>query len=97
MRATSDSWIATVPVLEHFSQVADESRYSAVPDDWFIGILDVADSTSASGAGHYKAVNFAGAGTISTVMNALQNARLFVFGGGDAFSCRSPGYLNNRR
>jgi len=53
MRVTSDSWIATVPVLEHFSQVADESRYSVVPDDWFIGISDVVDSTSAIGAGHY--------------------------------------------
>jgi hypothetical protein len=84
MRATSDSWIATVPVLEHFSQVADESRYSAVPDDWFIGMSDVVDSTSAIGAGHYKAVNLAGAGTISAVMNALQNVRLFAFGGDGA-------------
>lgn len=68
-------------MLEHFSQVADESRYSAVPDDWFIGISDVVDSTSAIGAGHYRAVNLAGAGTISAVMNALQNVRLFAFGG----------------
>lgn len=61
--------------------MAVESKYSAVPVDWFIGISDVVDPTSAIGAGQYKAVNLVGAGTIGVVINALQSARLCAVGG----------------
>jgi hypothetical protein len=56
-----------------------------VPDDWHIGVSDVVNSTSAIREGRYKAVNLAGAATISAVANALQgDLRLFVFGGDGA-------------
>lgn len=72
----------TVPVLGKFSLVADASRYAALPGDWVIGVSDVVDSTGAIQAGHYKAVNLAGAGTISAVSNALEgDLALFAFGG----------------
>ena len=29
-----EAWIANVPVLERFAQVADASRYAALPDEW---------------------------------------------------------------
>ncbi len=81
----SKTWLETVPVLDHFAQVADPARFAALPDDWVIGVSDVEDSTGAIAAGRYKAVNLAGAATISAVANALGGRlSLFVFGGDGA-------------
>ena len=87
----SEQWVKTVPVLEDFAQVANPSQYAALPDDWHIGVSDVVDSTSAIEAGRYKAVNLAGAATISAVANALSgDLPLFVFGGDGARFAVSP-------
>ncbi len=82
---TPDSWIGSIPVLDHFAHVADPNRYSPLPDDWVIAVADVVDSSRAIADGRYKAVNLAGAGTISAVTNALDGKlRLFSFGGDGA-------------
>ncbi len=84
-------WVETVPVLESFAQVTNASHYAALPHDWHIGVSDVVDSTSAIEAGRYKAVNLAGAATISAVANALGgDLPLFVFGGDGARFAVSP-------
>ncbi len=81
----SEQWLKTVPVLDHFAQVADASRFAPLPDGWVIGVSDVVDSTGAIAAGRYKAVNLAGAATISAVANELGGRLpLFVFGGDGA-------------
>ena len=78
-------WIETVPTLDHFAQVVDPSRYIRLPDDWYVCVSDVVDSTGAIDSGRYKAVNLAGAATISAVANALHgDLRLFAFGGDGA-------------
>jgi hypothetical protein len=74
-----------IPILDHFGQVADPARYAPLPDDWWVGVSDVIGSTAAIEAGLYKAVNLAGAATISAVSNALQSdLTLFVFSGDGA-------------
>lgn len=86
-----ESWLYTVPTLTRFSQCGDASLYAPLPDDWYVGVSDVVDSASAIAAGQYKAVNLAGAGTISSVSNALDGGlRLFVFGGDGAHFAISP-------
>jgi hypothetical protein len=81
----TDKWHATLSVLGQFSQVADPDQYTQLPDDWFIGVSDVVKSTEAITAGRYKAVNLAGAGTISAVANELDgDLPLFIFGGDGA-------------
>lgn len=85
------TWVASVPVLHSFSKAADPASYLPLPGDWFIGLSDVVGSTAAIGAGRYKAVNLAGAGTISAVANALGGALpLFAFGGDGAHFALSP-------
>jgi len=80
-----EEWFERVPRLSHFAQAADPTAYAPVPDDWYIGVSDVVDSSSAIDAGRYRAVNLAGAGTISAVANALDGAlELFAFGGDGA-------------
>lgn len=75
----------SIPILSRFADAADPSLYAPLPDDWLGCVSDVVDSTSAINAGHYKAVNLAGAATISAVSNALGgDLKLFVFGGDGA-------------
>ncbi len=82
---SDDGWLATVHVLAEFAQVADPAQYVSLPDDWHIGVSDVVNSTGAIEAGRYKAVNLAGAGTISAVANEFGgDLPLFVFGGDGA-------------
>ncbi len=89
--AVSEAWIASVPVLDRFAHVADPSRYAPLPDDWRIGVSDVVGSTVAIEAGRYKAVNLAGAATISAVTNALDgDLPLFAFGGDGAHFAVPP-------
>ena len=81
----TDHWHETLPVLDDFSQIIDPSQYVPLPGDWCIGVADVVNSTAAIKAGHYKAVNLAGAGTISAVANELErDLHLFIFGGDGA-------------
>ena len=76
------------PVLSRFEDIADQSVYVPVPDDWVVGVADVVNSTGAIAAGRYKTVNMAGAAVIAAVSNALGQARFpFIFGGdGSAFA-----------
>lgn len=46
-------------------------HYRLVPDDWFIVICDLRDSTKAIDAGLYRNVNLIGAACISTVRTVV--------------------------
>ena len=86
-------WHERLRVLEQFSQVTDSSQYISLPDDWCIGLSDVVNSTAAIDAGSYRAVNLAGAGTISAVSNELNGElHLFTFGGDGARFAVPPSY-----
>ena len=90
-RADAYAGLATV---DSFARLADPALYSALPDDWLIGVADVVRSTEAIAVGRYKAVNTAGAAVIAAVSNALgqetgrenvpHESFPFVFGGDGA-------------
>jgi hypothetical protein len=76
---------AGIPVFHGFGSLMDPALYSALPDDWTIGIADIVESTRAIAAQRYKAVNMAGAAVIAAVTNALEGREFpFVFGGDGA-------------
>ncbi len=78
--------------FQDFAQVVRHEAYRPLPDDWMVGVSDVVDSTSAIRGGRYKAVNMAGAATISAVTNALGGKLYpFVFGGDGARFAIPPG------
>jgi hypothetical protein len=65
-----------------FAAAFDIGRYQPVPDDWWVAVSDVIDSTAAISRGRYKDVNLAGAATIAAVLNACACDDLpFAFGG----------------
>lgn len=82
---TTDSFIDGIPTLETFDHVGQTERYTPLPDDWWLGLSDVVNSTTAVAEGSYKAVNMAGAATIAAVSNAVGlDLPLFVFTGDGA-------------
>lgn len=85
MTATDDGFYERLSPFTRFEGVLGPQNYHPVPDDWWVGVADIVDSTGAIAAGRYKAVNFAGAAVIAAVMNTLKQRPFpFVFGGDGA-------------
>lgn len=74
-----------LPGFTSFTEVCDPENYHQVPDDWFVVLTDVKDSTKAIQAGRYKDVNMVGAACITAVVNACRKIKIpYVFGGDGA-------------
>lgn len=82
IKMSRDFYSDIVPFSD-FASVVNADAYLPLPDSWFVGVSDVINSTGALKAGRYKAVNMAGAATISAVTNALENRPFPVVFGGD--------------
>ena len=68
-----------------FTAVADVDAYVQVPDDWFIAVTDIRNSTSAIEEGQYREVNLVGASSIICVLNLAPETDIpFAFGGDGA-------------
>ena len=96
--AASDTFYSSIPVFRGFASLMDPALYSALPDDWSIGVADIVESTKAIADARYKAVNMAGASVIAAVANALEGREFpFVFGGDGASFAVSPEDLARTR
>jgi hypothetical protein len=94
----SDTFYGSIPVFRGFASLMDPKLYSALPDDWTIGVADIVESTKAIAQARYKAVNMAGAAVIAAVTNALNGREFpFVFGGDGASFAISPDDLERAR
>src|SRR5712671_6379186 len=94
----SDTFYGRIPVFRGFSSLMDPALYSALPDDWSIGVADIVESTKAIAQARYKAVNMAGASVIAAITNALEGREFpFVFGGDGASFAVSPQDLDRAR
>ncbi len=98
MANADDEFLQRLPVLREFGDVADTLKYEPLPDGWALAVADVINSTGAIDSGRYKAVNMAGAGVISALLNALQKFDLpFVFGGDGAVVAIPPASIDAAR
>jgi hypothetical protein len=93
-----DKFYGSIPVFRGFARLMDPALYSALPDDWCIGVADVVESTRAIAQARYKAVNMAGAAVIAAITNALEGREFpFVFGGDGASFAVAPDDLERAR
>lgn len=98
MTSPDDEFLKNLPVFLHFEDVADPTLYRALPEGWALALADIIDSTGAIDSGRYKAVNMAGAGVISGILNALGRHDLpFVFGGDGAAVAIPPQHIEAAR
>lgn len=82
---STPAFLADLPSFAEFADVANLSRYAALPEGWALAVADVVSSTAAIAAGKYKSVNMAGASVITALLNALGDSNTpFVFGGDGA-------------
>jgi len=80
-----DRFYADLAPFDRFTDFADVSAYTAMPDDWLVLCADVRGSTRAIEAGRYKDVNLIGAACITAILNVSGDIEVpFVFGGDGA-------------
>ncbi|MBW4461985.1 MAG: DUF3095 domain-containing protein [Nodosilinea sp. WJT8-NPBG4] len=88
---SSDTFYADLPPLKQFLELANPQNYVEAPNDWYVLITDVVDSTQAIARGQYKEVNVLGASSIMAVLNATAPLEIpFVFGGDGALLLVPP-------
>ncbi len=81
----SEDFYKKLPSHKHFLDTVNFSKYTPVPDDWYIVISDVKDSTKAIADGRYKEINAIGAASIVTILNTAKKTEIpYVFGGDGA-------------
>jgi hypothetical protein len=68
--------------ISDFSDIFDPLYYRKAPEDWFIVIIDIVNSTTAISNGKYKEVNTAGAMGAMAISNLKHDMSFpFLFGG----------------
>ncbi len=85
MKDAQAAFYDSLPLLRDFARLTDPVQFSALPDDWVVGVADIVDSTGEIAKGRYKTVNMVGAAVISAMINAMKgNDFPYVFGGDGA-------------
>ncbi len=80
---------------DDFLAITEPSNYTALPQDWFVIITDVINSTEAIEQGKYKDVNTAGALAAIALANALGTLDFpFVFGGDGITALLPPVHIS---
>ncbi|WP_419768972.1 DUF3095 domain-containing protein [Arcobacter sp.] len=79
--------------IKDFSLIMDNNNYHKIPDDWFVIVSDIVDSTKAIEEGMYKKVNFVAALTIIGILNIDKNSEFPYIFGGDGASLIIPPHL----
>ncbi len=83
--------------VSSFREGANPDCYTPLPDDWYLAIADIRNSTEAIRNGQYKEVNMAGACIITALNNFVgQECRLPYFFGGDGSCIALPGDYASR-
>lgn len=97
---TTDSsrYLSNLPLLDSFFEVADPSNYRPLPDDWYVAVTDIENSTDAVKKGNYKLVNILGASSIVGLLNLDNKDEIpYTFGGDGCAICIPPSMLEATR
>ncbi len=93
MAAETSHFYNQLPPSDQFISLENIETFTPVPNDWWVVIADVKDSTQAVEQGRYKEVNMIGASCITAVLNVCKGVDIpFVFGG-DGATILVPGQL----
>jgi len=88
LAVTSDSFYGSIEPVDSFEQLAVDTSYVALPEDWVIVATDVRNSTAAIDGGRYKHVNTVGVSVIAAIRNVVRPVDVpYVFGGDGAVVC----------
>ena len=94
----TENFFADLPVLEDFSSITDLAGFQSLPEDWWVIVADIRNSTGAIQSGQYKAVNIIGVAVITAIMNSARPLVIpYIFGGDGATLCIPSGLVVQAR
>lgn len=94
----TDFFYSELPALKSFWEISNPLNFVPVPEDWYILITDVKNSTEAIARGNYKTINLLGASSIIAVLNVAGGIEVpFVFGGDGATVLVPPSLMASAR
>ena len=94
----TDLFYEQLPTIDRFSDLSSVDVYQQLPDDWYVAVSDVKDSTGMIRRGKYKEVNLIGASTIMAILNITKSFSIpFIFGGDGAALCIPHSLLQQTR
>lgn len=94
--ASTERFFEELNVLTDFDEILHTQHFQALPDDWWIVVTDVVNSTQAIQAGQYRAINAVGGATVAAMTNAVKPLRIpYVFGGDGGSFCVPPSQLES--
>ena len=81
----TETFYADLAPLKQFLEITKPENFHSVPNDWYVVVTDIVESTKAIEEGRYKDINLLGACSIIAVLNVAQKIDIpFVFGGDGA-------------
>lgn len=93
-----EEFLQSIPLLDSFFQAANPDHYISLPNNWFIAVTDIENSTEAIEKGNYRSVNILGASPIAALLNLFKEKTLpYSFGGDGSLVCIPPQNLKKVR
>ncbi len=84
-QSAGNQFYEELPSFSDFEDLTDGDHYHPLPEDWWVFVTDVVDSSDAVQNGRYRDVNKLGAATVTTIQNILNEEQFpFTFGGDGA-------------
>ncbi|WP_176466209.1 DUF3095 domain-containing protein [Aliifodinibius salipaludis] len=96
--ADSTDFYADLHVIEDFFDASNQENFHPLPNDWYVAVTDIVNSTDAIKNNRYKSVNILGASPIVGILNVTGRDKIpFTFGGDGASFCLPPNLLDDAR
>lgn len=89
-------YVQSLARLEDFKDILNAELYRPLPDDWFVAITDVTNSTQAIDEGRYKEVNAIGAISVMSILNLVGDFKIPFMFGGDGATILIPPHLREQ-
>lgn len=87
-----------LPVIENFFDASNMENYHSLPEDWYVAVTDIVNSSAAIRNDRYKTVNILGASPIVGILNIADRNKIpFTFGGDGSTFCIPPSLLDDAR
>lgn len=94
----SSSFYSHLPVTSDFFDASRQELYHPLPEDWYVAVTDIVNSTSAIANNRYKRVNILGASPIVGILNITDKNEIpYTFGGDGAIFCIPPTHFGKAK
>ncbi|MBC8170974.1 MAG: DUF3095 domain-containing protein [Anaerolineae bacterium] len=91
----NERFFELIPAIAHLTEITSTEHYHEVPDDWYVALTDIVNSTTAIENGKYRDVNSIAAAAITALINRVPGIDLpFIFGGDGATILLPPSVIH---